>query len=541
MVSKTLVTFGYVLVFWGALPGLLAALAALEERLLGPHLRLQGLRWAGLGLAVAAGAILAASILQYFRASGSLPISAFPPRKLIRTGLFGVWRHPIYLFSVLFFSGLGITVWPAGFLLASFPVLAAGTVIYASFEETGLEKRFGRAYEGHCRQTSIILPGLRQLLRPVAAGLCRFYFRYEVSGRENGKIEPPFFVVSAHRNYLDSVFISLALGVPVHFITTSERFRSPLSRAFYSRLCALSKKRYTPDVRHALEIRRRLAEGCAVGLFPEAERSWTGEMCEFKAGALKLLRAHPEIPILPLRLQGAYEAWPRWAPLPRRTKVVAQVGELVFASAGESWPAFEARIRALIEPPRASRSLSTPVSAKGIGTLVYRCPECRSFDSVRSGRGEAFFCARCGARFELRPDRSVRRIGRDGSIPLADLTKRIFTGSAAMVPDGSPGRRSTADGTSLAIDRDGRMKTRGTGRLELTDAGLSFDGPDGLVRFDLAATRAVVVEGARILQMYGGRPPVLFQLTLKDQSVLKWQHLIAAEVRRARGSGPDMA
>ena len=541
MVSKTFVTFGYVLVFWGAVPALLAALAALEESFLGPHWRPPGLRWAGLGLAVAAGAMLAASVLQYVRASGSLPISAFPPRKLIRTGLFGVWRHPIYLFSVLFFSGLGIAIWPAGFLLASFPVLAAGTVIYASFEEAGLEKRFGPAYEGHRRQTSTVLPRFRHLLRPAAAGFCRLFFRFQVSGRDNGTIEPPFFVVSAHRNYLDPLFLSLAVDVPVHFITTSERFRSFLFRAFYTRLYALPKKRYAPDVRDALEIRRRLADGCAVGVFPEGERSWTGEMLDFKAEALKLLRSRPGIPVLPIRLQGAYEAWPRWASRPRPAKVVAIVGKPIFATPGESPAAFEARLRASIEPPRAPLSGSLPVPAKGIETLVYRCPECRSFDSMRSGRGSIFRCARCGAAFELRSDRSVRRIGREGSVPLAGLAKRTFTGSAATLPEGSAGGRFAAGGTALAIDTDGRLRPRGTGRLELTDEGLTFSGPEGLVRFDLAGVRAVLVEGDRVLQIYGGRPPVLSQLSLRDESVLKWQHLIAAAVRRARGTLPDMA
>jgi len=299
--TKKIVTLGYILTFWGALPAVLAALAAWWDRLLGPMARLGGLKLAAAAVAALSGLMLTAAIIQYARASGSLPISAFPPCRLIRSGLFGVWRHPIYLFSVLLYGSLAVVFRPAGGLLVVLPCLAAGTLIYARLEERGLKKRFGDLYEGHRRQTSVIVPGLPHLIRPISAVVGRFLFCLEISGRENGALDPPFFVVSAHRNYLDSVFLSLALKVPVHFITTYEMFRRPASRRLFSRLLALPKRRYRPDVRNALDIRRRLREGSAVGVFVEAERSWTGATAGFKPEALKLFRLNPEVPILPVR------------------------------------------------------------------------------------------------------------------------------------------------------------------------------------------------------------------------------------------------
>ena len=154
MVRRKLVTLGYILVFWGFLPGILAALADRGERIFGPALRLPNLVPAALLLAGLSGVMLALSIIQYTRASGSLPISAFPPRQLLRSGVFGIWRHPIYLFSVFYFTGLAMIFRPAGAIMAVFPSLALGTFIYARVEERGLRRRFGSVYDGHRRQTS---------------------------------------------------------------------------------------------------------------------------------------------------------------------------------------------------------------------------------------------------------------------------------------------------------------------------------------------------------------------------------------------------
>jgi 1-acyl-sn-glycerol-3-phosphate acyltransferase len=536
MARKKLVTAGYVLVFWVALPGILAALAAWGERVFRPRLHLPNLLPAGLMIALASGVMLALSILQYTRASGGLPISAFPPRQLIRSGVFGVWRHPIYLFSVFFWSGLAMTFWPAGSILIVFPALALGTLVYSKFEEAGLEKRFGRIYDGHRKQTSIIIPRLPHLARPLLSLLSRLFFRFEVSGRENGALAPPFFVISAHRNFLDSLFISLALKVPIHFIITFEVCRKPLSRSIFRKLHCLPKKRYKPDLRNALDVRRRLEEGCAVGIFPEAERSWTGAMLGFKPETLKLLRSFSGIPILPVRLEGTYAVWPRWATGPRRAKVSVAIEKPVFADPGESSVELEARLSRLVEPRQAPDSRSKPPSAAGIESLIYRCPSCLSFDTVLSLKEPGFKCSSCQAHFELLSDFSIRQSGRNASESLASVSRRIRVVTGNSLPAAnSPITRAQV---RLSVERLGRFEVVGIGRLDLSARDLSFEAGDTSVNIDLASVRSVVIEGARKLQIYGGRSLCLFEFALLGQGALKWQDLVVGVIERRFGFSP---
>lgn len=536
MAGKKLVALGYILVFWGVLPGILVILAAWGERVFGPGLPMPNLVPAGLTLAGVSGVLLALSIVQFTRATGHLPISAFPPRRLIRSGVFGLWRHPIYLFFILFFGGISVIFWPTGAVLAAVPALVLMTFVYARFEECGLERRFGGLYRGHHRQTAIVVPRLIHFVRALFAGLSRLLFRLEILGREHIP-EPPFIVVSAHRSFLDPFFILVALGTPVHFITTSGMFRTPFSRFVFSRLLCLPATRYKPDVRNALEIRRRLLEGCIVGMFPEAERSWTGSMAPFKPEALRLLRDLRDVPILPVRLEGTYAVWPRWAKVPRRAKVSSRIEKPLFALPGESPAGLEARLSGLIAPREVPDGRRRPVAAGGIETLIYRCPDCLSFDALRSGKGPRFRCVNCRAEFAMLPDFSIQRTSDSGRSPLTVVSRLIRLVSKTDLSDGRPCLNPAR--AILSIENGGRFEAVGEGRLRLSGLQLVFETAGPVVRLPLGDIRSLVIEGSRDLEVYGGRPARLYRFALVDQSALKWQDVVGETIRDRYGVSPS--
>lgn len=536
MAKRKHIVLGYVLTFWGALPGALILLAAWGERAFGPRLALPDFRPAGLTIAAISGLTLALSIVQFTRAAGVLPISAFPPQRLIRSGVFGVWRHPIYLFFLLSFGGLAVAFWPTGAVLVAVPVLAGMTLVYARIEERGLEKRFGCLYRGHRRQTAIVVPRLIHFIRILAAGLGRLFFRLEVLGKEHRSLDPPFIVVSAHRCYFDPFLVLAALGRPIHFITTSAMFRKPLPRFLFSRLLGLPVTRYKSDVKNALEIRRRLGDGGIVGMFPEAERTWTDTMARFKPEALRLLASLPDVPILPVRLEGTYAVWPRWAKGPRRAKVSVRFEAPLFAGGAGSAADLEARLSELIRPRESLVDSRRPIPAMGIETVLYRCPECGRFDTIRTGKGARFACSDCSAEFTLLPGFTVERAKDSARSPLASLARSVRVGPEAGLSDEA--LRPAPARVELATERNGRLEAAGEGSLVLEEDHLAFASADLAVRIDLEAIQAVVIEGAGKLEVYGGRPPRLRQFKVLAQSALKWQDVVVEAVRRRTGVAP---
>ncbi len=101
---------------------------------------------------------VAAITATYLVMSGHVVVR--PERRLagvVATGAFRYVRHPIYLASILFCLGLGVSTAS----LFSLAVLVVIFVLYnyiASYEEKLLEERFGKVYRGYKTTTGKWMP-----------------------------------------------------------------------------------------------------------------------------------------------------------------------------------------------------------------------------------------------------------------------------------------------------------------------------------------------------------------------------------------------
>ncbi len=150
----------------GPFSAMLAIAALYAARLPDPAFRLWDALGLGLAVLAVAGETLADEQMRRFRANGA------NKGKICETGLWGVSRHPNYLFECLFwcaYPALGLTAhnpWSLLSLLA--PVLMYLTLRYASgvppLEEAMLASR-GDAYRRYQARTGAILPRLGRAAR----------------------------------------------------------------------------------------------------------------------------------------------------------------------------------------------------------------------------------------------------------------------------------------------------------------------------------------------------------------------------------------
>ena len=82
------------------------------------------------------------------------------------------------------------------------------------------------------------------------------------------------------------------------------RFFLYLSRTFPVR-------RYDIDPVSLRNAMRVLSFGGLVGIYPEGERTWDGQMLPFRTGTIRFLLA-AGVPIIPAGISGAFENQPRW-------------------------------------------------------------------------------------------------------------------------------------------------------------------------------------------------------------------------------------
>lgn len=498
----------------------------------------------GILIAAASASMLMLSIFQFSKYSRGLPISAFPPPDLIQNGIYAIWRHPIYLFYAIFFLGLAYIIGSHSLLLISLPHLLLGEAIYIYIEEKSLKKRFGSVYKNYKKRTALIVPQAPLLLYLPILILSKSLFSYKVTNKHNIPDNPPFFIVSSHRNYLDPFFISIAVKFPVHYITTYEVFRSPVSRFIFRKLLSIPKKRYLNDFNAARKIRKEIERDSVIGIFPEGERSWTGEMRSFKPEALRLLKRFPEVPILPVRLEGNYHSWPRWGKNIRRAKLSVTIENPIRITPEIKIKDIDAQLKMLLKPQDTDAFCKSKKRADNIGIVLYRCPLCYTFKPFDIIGKSSFCCPECRSSFAVDNDYSISY--RKDDVPqkhsINDLYEMIKIKSSDIRVSISPGSVdeyiACSSPCTFYKEKKDRLSKMFDGRLCLSSSHLILINPRNHLKLGLSTIRAVTIESNYTLQIYGGDEPRLYQVTFTNESVLKWQDYIVEVLRYEHGFNP---
>ena len=155
-------------------------------------------------------------------------------------------------------------------------------------------------------------------------------FRLRVEGLENLPKSGPFVIAPNHVSYLDSFALAAALyGGRLRGMYwagwVGAAFGNPLTR-LVSRLARVVPVDPARAGSSSLAFGAAvLGRGKSLVWFPEGERSWTGELGPFKAG-IGVLLGHYRVPVVPVFVEGTYEAMPRGSALVRPRRVAVTFG-----------------------------------------------------------------------------------------------------------------------------------------------------------------------------------------------------------------------
>jgi len=546
--KKALIIAGYFLVFWILLPAGLIVASDVLDPVIFPRMELPGfLRPLGICVFICSLFLMLVAVIQFRTYSGTWPVSAFPPPGIIRKGLYKVWAHPIYLFVAVEAAGLAMMLKSPSFMFLLLPVFILAVAIYIIQEEKSLFKRFGQEYLNYRKIARIIVPLPFFWLRTLAfLPLFKILFHFRVY-HKNKIPDPPLFVVAAHRCYLDPFFLSAALGTPVRYLSTYEMFRSKTKRKLFGFFGAIPKKRYKNDIRSLFLMDRALKEGYPVGIFPEGERSWTGEMQSFKPETLRLFRRYPHIPVLPVRIEGNYFAWPRWSPKMLRSKVSICFEDPVNVADIADNHLLEKEISSRIFP-RPEVEAGYPCKKRNItgeiSRLLYRCPGCFAFGSLKENPPQTLICRNCRQNFTI-DNRFLISFDNGHGKKIQSIThlyKRIEIKEADADEWLQPEPQSAENGTeeragifsgqgSLFKEEGSALNLSGTGQFDLSAGGIRFQPAGEPVTLLLKDILSVMIESYYKLQIYTASG-VLYQITLEAESVVKWRDMLVVLMKR---------
>lgn len=184
------------------------------------------------------------------------------------------------------------------------------------------------------------------LLRFIAWLLVHFVYRLDRRDIDNIPEEGPALLICNHVGFADAIVISAACPRPIRFIMESSIFKIPVLSALFRGMKAIpvAPQKEDPKVyERAFElVAAELRDGNLVCIFPEGRLTPDGEIGEFRAGMMRILKETP-VPVVPLSLSGLWDSMfsrkykQVWKRLPRRflAKITLKVGQPVPAEQAE--------------------------------------------------------------------------------------------------------------------------------------------------------------------------------------------------------------
>lgn len=158
-----------------------------------------------------------------------------------------------------------------------------------------------------------------------------WYFRTRTMGREHVPHSGAFLIAANHESHLDMGLIKHALGHReiVSLAAKDYFFDTPWKAFFFATFTNLLPFNRKTRLKESLQAAGQvLADGRPLLLFPEGTRTKDGKMLPFKA-SLGYLALNNGVPVLPVFIDGAFEAMPKGVLIPRRKTLRVHIGAII--------------------------------------------------------------------------------------------------------------------------------------------------------------------------------------------------------------------
>jgi 1-acyl-sn-glycerol-3-phosphate acyltransferase len=151
-------------------------------------------------------------------------------------------------------------------------------------------------------------------------------FRIRCRGREHVPATGGALVLSNHQSHLDPVLVGLACDRRLNYLARATLFGFAPFRWLINSLDAIPLDREGLGLGGIKETLKRLKREELVLMFPEGTRTKDGEVGRLKPGFCALAR-RAAVPLVPVGIEGGFDAWPRSQPLPLPAVIHIQFGD----------------------------------------------------------------------------------------------------------------------------------------------------------------------------------------------------------------------
>ncbi|MEA3189325.1 MAG: 1-acyl-sn-glycerol-3-phosphate acyltransferase [Chthoniobacter sp.] len=156
--------------------------------------------------------------------------------------------------------------------------------------------------------------------------LARIFFRFRVVHGERIVETGGAILAMNHQSFLDPPLAGICCRRPIHFLARKTLLKWPILGPIFPKLNVVPVDQERADMSALKTVIRLVKSGECTTVFPEGGRTENGELQPAQPG-LGLIIAKTLAPVVPMRIFGAYEAFPRGAKRPKMHPITVVVGE----------------------------------------------------------------------------------------------------------------------------------------------------------------------------------------------------------------------
>ena len=161
--------------------------------------------------------------------------------------------------------------------------------------------------------------------------LARVFFRMRVVNPERMIESGPLILAVNHTSYFDPPLAGICSRRGVYYLARKTLLEWPFFGPLFPAMNVIPVERDGNDMSALREVIKKIKDGNGVVLFPEGTRSKDGNIQPARAG-IGFVIAKTGAPVLPMRIFGAYDAFPKNSKRLHFTQITVVIGEpLVFS------------------------------------------------------------------------------------------------------------------------------------------------------------------------------------------------------------------